>query len=233
MISFYGSMLVLSFILNFVFCFYFFKDTKLSFYEKITILLFESWGFIIGGKIFTYLSNISAYEKFDFLTLGFSSLGAVIGGMLFLIIYSLIFRKSIKFIFNRTLITLPLMYSVGKVGCFVAGCCYGIKYDGFMSITYHHSLVAPNEVPLIPVQIIESIVFMLIFIYMFYRYKQKNINLCILIILCGMSKFILDFLRESHRGIILSVNQIVCLLFVIIALIFLLRDKKVRDCNEM
>ena len=132
MISFYGSMLVLSFILNYVFYFYFFSETKLKFYEMISILLFESWGFIIGGKIFTYLSNISAYDKFDFIRLGFSSLGAVIGGVLFLILYSLIFKKSIRFILDRTLITFPLMYSVGKIGCFYAGCCYGIKYNGIL-----------------------------------------------------------------------------------------------------
>jgi len=228
MISFYGSMLVLSFILNYVFYFYFFSETKLKFYEKISILLFESWGFIIGGKIFTYLSNISAYDKFDFIRLGFSSLGAVIGGVLFLILYSLIFKKSIRFILDRTLITFPLMYSVGKIGCFYAGCCYGIKYNGILKVTYHNSLVAPNEVPLFPVQILESIVFMLIFVYMFYKYKKKCINLSLLIILCAVSKFLLDFLRDSHSGVILSVNQMVCLVFILMTLVMCFMSRKVR-----
>lgn len=231
MINFYGSMLCVSFILNFIFCFYFFRNTKLSFYEKITILFFESWGFIIGGKAFTYLSNIKMYDKFNFMTLGFSSLGGVIGGMLFLFLYSLVFKKSIKFIFDRTLITFPFMYAIGKVGCFVAGCCYGVKYDGILSITYRTSKVAPLGVSLIPVQIIESIVFLLIFFYMFYRYERQNTNLCLLIVLCGVSKFILDFLRSSHYGIILSVNQIVCLLFVIVSVGLMIKEK--RKSNEV
>ena len=52
-------------------------------------------------------------------------------------------------------------------------------------------------------------------------------------ILYGIAKFALDFLRDSHNGIYISANQIVCLLFVISASIIYIRSRNVRNCDEM
>lgn len=212
-ISIYGVLLSVSFLLNIVFVFYIFKNIKMKLYEKICLLVFESWGFVIGGKLFTYLTNLKEYKSFDFYSLSFSSLGAVIGGMLGLLIFAFVFKKSIRFIYERTLIILPLMYSVGKLGCFIVGCCYGIPYSGIGSVIYHNSTVAPLGVSLFPIQLIESITFLLLFIFILYRFKKGKYSLEILIILCGIFKFLLDFLRSSHNGFF-SVNQIVCLIFI-------------------
>ena len=57
-ISIYGVLLGVSFLLNIVFVFYIFKNIKMKLYEKICLLVFESWGFVIGGKLFTYLTNL-------------------------------------------------------------------------------------------------------------------------------------------------------------------------------
>lgn len=228
-ISIYGILLGVSFLLNIVFVFYIFKNIKMKLYEKVCLLVFESWGFVIGGKLFTYLTNLKEYNSFDFYSLSFSSLGAVIGGMLGLLIFAFVFKKSIRFIYERTLIILPLMYSVGKLGCFIVGCCYGIPYSGIGSVIYHNSTVAPLGVSLFPVQLIESIIFLLLFIFILYRFKKGKYSLEILIILCGIFKFLLDFLRSSHNGF-LSVNQIVCLIFIFGSLLsykLLTHNKKV------
>lgn len=229
-INFYGCMLALSFILNFIFIFYLFKNTKIKLYEKLCIMLFEGWGFVVGGKLYTYFSNISEYKNYNFFSIGFSSLGAAIGGMIFLGIYALIFRKNIKFIYEKTLVTFPLMYSIGKIGCFVSGCCYGIKYSGLGAITYNSSVVAPNGVSLFPIQIVESIFFLLIFTYMIYLHKKNKVNILVLLLLCGITKFILDFLRNSHVGVFLSLNQIVSLIFIVISVILLFKNKKESVC---
>ena len=60
---------------------------------------------------------------------------------------------------------LPLLYAVGKIGCFIAGCCYGIEYYGIGNVVYNY--VPKSEIiglHLFPIQIVESIVFFLIFI---------------------------------------------------------------------
>lgn len=52
---------------------------------------------------------------------------------------------------------LPLGHAFGRVGCSLAGCCYGVSYSGPLAVTYHHSLIAPNTMPLFPVQLLEAV----------------------------------------------------------------------------
>ncbi len=50
---------------------------------------------------------------------------------------------------------LPLGHAFGRIGCFFAGCCYGISWKhGFV----YHSTVGftPIGVPLLPIQLIEA-----------------------------------------------------------------------------
>ena len=68
------------------------------------------------------------------------------------------------------------MYAIGKIGCFLVGCCYGIKYSGIFSVVYNYSLHAPVGVSLFPIQLVESIVFLLIFIYMLNKKLQNKFN---------------------------------------------------------
>ena len=123
------------------------------------------------------------------------------------------------------------MYSIGKLGCFLVGCCYGIEYNGFGKIMYQYSNEAPNNVYLFPVQLIESILFLIIFIYVKGKQYKNKFNITTVgnsLILCGITKFLLDFLRMSHKNIILSFNQCISILFIIISIMILLKYKKIK-----
>ena len=51
----------------------------------------------------------------------------------------------------------PLFHTFGRVGCFLAGCCYGIPAPaGWPGVTFRVSPVAPNGVALLPVQLYEA-----------------------------------------------------------------------------
>jgi len=43
-------------------------------------------------------------------------------------------------------------------------------------------------------------------------------------VLCGLAKFCLDFLRMSHVNIILSLNQIISIIFIIVGIILIIKD---------
>lgn len=86
---------------------------------------------------------------------------------------------------------------------------------------YPHKL----NIPVFPIQLSETICFMIIFILCIINRKNKYITE-ITIITCAIAKFLLDFLRYSHIGIILSVNQIVSILFVIGSIISILIKHK-------
>lgn len=203
--------------------------SKYSKIETICLLLYENTGILLGAKLLTYILNYSNYDEFDFFELGLSSYGAVIGALLFLLLFSLQFKKPFKDLLSLFIVPIPLMYAIGKIGCFLVGCCYGIKYSGIFSVVYNYSLHAPVGVSLFPIQLVESIVFLLIFVYMFSRKIQNKFNTQIIgisFIFCGLAKFILDFFRMSHQNVILSINQYISLFFIVVGFIVLLSLKK-------
>ena len=145
------------------------------------------------------------------------------------LLYSKQFKKSLIELLCITVPAVPLMYSIGKIGCFVAGCCYGIRYDGPFSVTYYYSLSAPKGVSLFPIQIVESIIFALIYIYIKFLQKKnisKQYTISITFILCGFFKFVLDFLRNSHINKILSTNQFVSIIFILIGIYMILKKRQ-------
>ena len=117
--------------------------------------------------------------------------------------------------------SIPLIYSIGKIACFLTGCCYGIEYNGPFSIRYLYSQSNINGVSLFPIQLLESIVFFIIFIISFnivIRGKVNNKNIGILTIMIFLCKFLLDFLRFTHMENLISFNQIMCIPFILFGL---------------
>jgi len=198
------------------------KKHSFSKNEIVCLLLYESVGIIGGAKILTFIQNYRELDgQFDFLALGFTAYGAVIGALLFLILFCLQFRKPIDEMLYIFTPSIPLMYGVGKIGCFLAGCCFGIEYSGFGSIVYEYSGSASANTNRFPVQIVETIVFLGIFAYMMIKHKKNQFDMKkvgISFILCGFAKFALDFLRDSNTGQVLSQNQLISIVFIIIGI---------------
>ncbi len=192
--------------------------------EIIGLLLYENVGIIVGAKVFWFIENYNLNHTFNFFSLGLSSYGAVIGAILSIILFSIQFKKSFRELLNIYMPSIPLMYSIGKIGCFLVGCCYGIEYDGIFKVTYNYSTSAPKNISLFPIQILESIVFFLIFIYMIKKHIKNQFDLGL--VMCGSAKFLLDFLRFSHKNIILSTNQLVSIVFIIVGVILFFKYKR-------
>lgn len=232
----YGISILTALFLNIIILIKLLRKTNLKPEEILGIIIYENIGIILGAKLFSYIQNFRQYKTFDLLRMGLSSYGAVIGALVFVVIFSVIFRKKIIEVLKIFIQPIPLMYAIGKIGCFFAGCCHGIKYNGLLAVTYNYSLVAPKGVKFFPVQIIETIVFLLIFIYMYNKsskrqFKQREFGISL--ILCGGGKFMLDFLRISHVNVILSLNQIVSIVFIIIGIYMLVIEKNKKVKNEM
>ena len=156
---------------------------------------------------------------------GPSSMGALIGMYLSAIVMGLIcgdLKMMRKLLENCTFI-LPLMYAVSKSGCFFAGCCRGIPYTGVCSVIYTDGeTVQPAA---FPVQLLESLIFLLIFLLgMLLRKKKKRRggSVWIVFLTAAAAKGLLDFLRAEHQGKLLSLNQILCIGLIGIGMILLL-----------
>jgi len=227
----YGIAILLSLSANIIVVVLLYKKFKFTRDQITGALVYENVGIISGAKILTFIQDYRLYGKFDFVSLGLSSYGGVIGAIICLIIFGIQFKKPVKDMLSAFMPSIPLMYAISKIGCFLAGCCHGIEYDGWGSVVYNHSPAAPAHIRLFPVQLAETILFAFIFIFIFDKIIKNKFNwqtLGVNFILCGVGKFILDYLRVSHLDVIISLNQIISIVFMIIGVLSVIRGKKIQ-----
>ena len=212
----YALFLILSIIIGII---YIYKNIKKETNNKQIIYYFFMYlSFaIICGKMYTVL----AYGKDNILTAGLSSYGGLFGVVLAAIIFEKIIPTSNKII-KYTILSLPLVYGISKIGCAIVGCCGGIPYTGFLKIKYIYGL----NIWQFPIQIIESVVFLIIFFICEKNKDNKNINYIVLL-LVSITKFILDFLRYDHINILITKNQIFSIIIFILTIsLYLLKKIK-------
>ncbi|RMF94602.1 MAG: prolipoprotein diacylglyceryl transferase [Candidatus Schekmanbacteria bacterium] len=126
---------------------------------------------------------------------------------------------------------LPLGHSFGRIGCFMAGCCYGKPTDVPWAVTFTNpkSLAYPVlGIPIHPTQLYESLSNLLIFLVLHLSLKRKKFdgqNAILYVILYGTARFIIEFFRGDERGFIIenaiSTSQGVALILVPAAVILL------------
>lgn len=118
--------------------------------------------------------------------------------------------------------SLPLVHGFGRVGCTLAGCCYGIPYSGPCSITYHNSFAAPHGIPLFPVQLLEAVVEFAIcalLVSLVLKYKGMRSLLPIYLSLYSIARFSLEYLRyDAARGkfLLFSTSQWISILILVL-----------------
>lgn len=194
-------------------------------------------GVLIGAKALSLLTAIPYFiENFStifssvahfaaFLLNGWVFYGGLIGGF----IGGYIFCRSYKVDFlaacAAVVPAIPLFHVFGRIGCFLAGCCYGVEHE--MGIVFESSLSAPNGVPLLPVQLIEAAANVVIFAVVVLAQrgmKAKWQVLPLYVILYAVMRFTLEFWRgDAGRGVaLLSTSQWISLALLAASVAFLI-----------
>jgi len=211
----YGIIVALSVFIGVFYIYYHLKKEKIS--DKNILLYFVMYIFFafVMGKMFTV---VASNGEVNILNAGLSSYGGLIG----VVIGSIIFEKILPCknkIIKYTILSLPLVYGISKIACFITGCCYGIPYNGFGNVIYPDGL----NIPLFPVQIVETIFFLIMFIVCNKFKNNKNI-IYITLLLVSITKFSLDFLRYEHLTESISFNQkFSILLFLLTIIVFIVK----------
>lgn len=124
----------------------------------------------------------------------------------------------------------PLFHTFGRVGCFLAGCCYGIPAPaGWPGVTFRVSPVAPNGVALLPVQLYEAAGCLLLFLLL-HRLARRGWKgealLLVYLAAYALFRFALEFLRgDAARGMwgVFSTSQLLALVTLAAVLPLLIR----------
>ena len=126
------------------------------------------------------------------------------------------------------IVGLPLGHALGRIGCFLAGCCYGkpTTLPWGVRFTNPQALVPPEllGVPLHPTQLYEAGLNLVLFVILHIASQKphKEGKILVLYVLCyAVLRFGIEFVRGDYRGgflLGLSPSQIISLVIAGIAL---------------
>jgi phosphatidylglycerol:prolipoprotein diacylglycerol transferase len=122
------------------------RSKNLDRLELTSYYIFLALAFWLGAKLYPLITRIFLDPRqffdgrFNFRTFLLKGATSVIGGISGAIIFSAIYLKRIRFPFWLTMdlvaAGVPLGQAVGRIGCFLGGCCYGRPTDLFWGVTF-------------------------------------------------------------------------------------------------
>ena len=175
---------------------------------------------MIGSKLlyilvtydFEYIISSLKNRNFEFLggsgTVFYGGLiFGIIGTSLTMCLFGLDFR-----IFEKHIVPyIPLGHAVGRIGCLLAGCCYGMEYSGIGAVRYPNALTGLSpDTGYFPVQPMESVldlVIMAMLIIFAKKKRQKGDILCLYLMLYAITRIITEAFRgDVHRGVFWGIS---------------------------
>ena len=226
---------------------YMLKKRNLMIEDGILFLMIAMIGVLIGSHLLYAITNIrfvpKLFEKvgFDewlerviFIFGGAVFYGGLFGGILAGKIAIRVLRLNGNLYSDIMSIIIPLFHSIGRVGCFLAGCCYGIESKfGFYTDT-NEFVPSINGVVRFPVQLLEAVGNLILAIALFIIFKKNEKNsrmsgklIYIYVISYGVMRFCDEFLRgDEIRGFVglLSTSQWIAIISITVSGYLLLKQ---------
>lgn len=193
--------------------------------------LFAIVGLLIGAKLLYIITDfksfsalvrqVGVFKAVGASRTGFVFYGGAIGAAAGLLIYCRAFKAPLFPMLDTLVPGVPLAHGVGRIGCFCAGCCWGMRYDGPLAVVFPNNPIstAPYGVKLFPIQLFESGFNFLLFIGLMLlarRPRRRGIICGTYICAYSAARFMFEFLRgDDLRGVFwgLSTSQIISAVF--------------------
>lgn len=187
--------------------------------DVLHILLFTCIGAVLGSKLLGLITlvgpiigklqsiNWTQEALIDLFTGGYVFYGGLIGAIAMAYYYCSKYNIPTGEVMELATPAIPLFHAFGRVGCFLAGCCYGVH--GY------------------PLQLVEAGCNLAIFVGLLCfqkNVKWKGYTFYVYLFVYGVCRFVLEFFRgDAIRGRLwlLSTSQWLSLGFVILSIIFI------------
>lgn len=182
----------------------------------------------LGGKVFFYLENPFLYWNNPSLILKDFAGGFVFYGSFIFIIPSVVWylkKKDIPVLpmLDTLAITTTIVHSIGRLGCFFAGCCYGKETTSWLGISFPKM----EGFKVFPTQLLESfslIILMIVLLQLSKKIKFNGQIFLFYLIAYAIIRFSLEYLRGDKRAFVIenyiSQAQFIAILFIGIAIYF-------------
>ncbi|MBQ8638791.1 MAG: prolipoprotein diacylglyceryl transferase [Lachnospiraceae bacterium] len=175
---------------------------------------------LVGAKLLYYVVEFPSIWKDPSQLLqlneGFVVYGGLVAGFASPYLYARIKKLEFWRYLDVTVAGVALAQGFGRIGCFLAGCCYGMETDSWFGVVFPEGSLAPAGVRLIPTQLISSVGdFLFAVILMAAERKNKKPGMVsgLYLVLYSVGRFLIEFLRDDPRGSIgmLSTSQFIAL----------------------
>ena len=240
----YPILIVVGFVIDFILLDIYFKKIGIqkgvSTNIQIALTISGFFGIVFAilfQNLYDFIENPSTYKW----TWAMTFFGGLIGGTsVFFLIYFLFLKKKnppfLSPLMNLAGVGVPLAHGLGRIGCFLDGCCYGKPTDSIWGIKF-----TTTETKVYPTNLYEAIFLLLlaliIGILVFYRVIKHSFP--IYMISYGIFRFFVEFLRGDHRGSLipnLSPSQFWAILMfvggVIYLILILIKSRKKQQIKE-
>lgn len=154
------------------------------------------------------------------------------GGFLAAVAACLIYLRKNRIPFlpvaDASALGIPLGLAFGRLGCTMAGCCYGKPSALPWAVTFSDpASLAPLHVPLHPTQVYESLAGFAIFGVLYAtrdRFRTPGTRFWTMLVLYGVARSFLEIFRDDPRGFLgpFSESQVVSAVLIVYAAISLI-----------
>ena len=196
------------------------KKKKMDPEPILDIVLIAMIGGFLGGKILYLIVDwknfIASTDKMKYL--GGSGF-VVYGGIILAVTVSFVYFKFIKKLDFLSYIDLVMpqvsvAQGFGRIGCFLAGCCYGAHTESAIGVVFPEGSLAPAGVKLWPTQIMMAVGNLIIAGLLYLagmKFKKKGQIIGLYLILYAIGRFGIEFFRNDYRGAVgvLSTSQFI------------------------
>jgi phosphatidylglycerol:prolipoprotein diacylglycerol transferase len=227
----YGLLLATGFLVAFFLIIQKCKKQKVNSQVITDLCIWLLIGGILGGRLLHVAVNLRYYlnDPKEIIMLQHGGL-AYQGGLVLAVICGWIFlrKKEIAFLPLADLLIpyVALAQSIGRVGCFLNGCCYGDITNSIFGMKF------PQLAYFVyPTQLYYSLAWLITFIILNQLYEKRHFvgeTFCLYFLFYGLIRFLIDFYRGDLSRIWagLTLTQIISLFFVVLSISFYLWFKK-------
>ncbi len=186
------------------------------------LLLCVLGGGLVGARLAYVLEDLPTYlaDPLQILNLragGLVFYGGFLGAGLAIALLSKLRRVPLLPLFDFTITSVPLAHALGRLGCFLNGCCYGAVTDGALGVVYpvrstpwydqrYAQLITQHDacLPVHPVQLYEALFNLTLYVavvLIYRRHRPAGFTLGVYIACYSIGRFILEQVRgdRDHR----------------------------------
>jgi phosphatidylglycerol:prolipoprotein diacylglycerol transferase len=219
------------------------KGKKKGFDEDslLNLIIFAVIGGMFGGKGLFIITEFKSIIKDPSILLnfgyGFVIYGAIGGGALAMYLYCKKKNWDIIEMLDMTVPGLAIAQGFGRIGCFLAGCCYGAETTLPVGIKFPKGSLAPVGIDVHPTQIYSSIFdFLLGFLLLYYSKKERENGkiMGLYLIVYSIGRFLVEFLRNDPRGSVgvLSTSQFIAIFTLVLGIIIFNNHKIFKGAKK-